>query len=142
MALFRKFNCFLQDLGRGLHNLHTDTLRVLLTNTAPSVTDTIAGDLTEIADGNGYTAGGVEVQNTSFTQTGGLATLYGDDVVITASGGGIGPFRYAILLNDNGDSGGANPLIGWWDYGSSITLAEGENFTINTDGTNGIFTLT
>jgi hypothetical protein len=125
-----------------VHNLNADSLKVLLTNTAPVATNAVKGDLTEIAAGNGYTAGGVAVATTSYAQTGGVGKLSATaDPVITAAGGSIGPFRYAVLYNDTPTSP-ADPLIGWWDYGSSITLASGESLTVDLDQTNGVLTVT
>lgn len=130
MATYNKFNQFFADLANGVHNLGADTLKVMLTNSAPLATNTVKADLTEISPGNGYSAGGATVTINSSTQTGGNYTLDGDDVVITAAGGSIGPLRYAVLYNDTPTSP-ADPLIGWWDYGSSITLASGENLTVD-----------
>lgn len=128
MATFNKFNQFAEDLGLGVHNLNTGTLKVYLTNATPdAAADVVKSDLAEISAGSGYTAGGVDVQNV-FSETGGTATMVGTDVVWTASGGTIGPFRYVVLYNDTPTSP-ADPLIGWWDYGSSITLADTETFT-------------
>lgn len=103
---------------------------VLLSNTAPNAaTHTVKADAAEIAAGNGYTAGGADTQNDG-TRTGGTLTVTGVDIVWTAAGGTIGPFRYAILYNDT-PTVPADPLIGWYDYGSSITLANGETFTLD-----------
>ena len=132
MAAFNKFNQFAEDLGDGVHNLQAagDTLRVYLSNAAPSASaDLVKTDLAEIAAGNGYTAGGQDVAN-DYTESAGVGTLVGTDVVITASGGTIGPFRYVVLYNDTPTSP-ADPLTGWWDYGSAITLNDGETFTID-----------
>lgn len=128
MSAFNKFNCFVQDVGDKLHNLNADSLKLMLSNVAPVATNAVFSDLTEIAAGNGYTAGGTVVGSTAYSQTGGLATLSGNNVVFTASGGTIGPFRYVALYNNT--AAGKN-LIGWWDYGSSITLQNGETFTVN-----------
>lgn len=129
MASFNRFNRFVTDLALKVHNLDADTLKVLLTNTAPVATNAVKGDLTEIAAGNGYTAGGTDAQGV-VTQNAATMELSTTDIVFTASGGSIGPFRYAVLYNDTPTSP-ADPLIGWYDYGSSITLASGETLTVD-----------
>jgi hypothetical protein len=140
MATFNKFNAFVEHLAEGVHNLGADTLKVLLTNTAPVATNSVRANLTEIAAGNGYTAGGIAASITSSGQTSGTYKLVLGDVVITASGGSIGPFRYAVLYNDTPTSP-ADPLIGYWDYGSALTLANGESITWDADPTDGVLTL-
>jgi hypothetical protein len=140
MATFNKFNAFVEHLAEGVHNLGADTLKIMLTNTAPVATNSVKANLTEIAAGNGYTAGGTAASITSSGQTSGTYKLVLGDVVITASGGSIGPFRYAVLYNDTPTSP-ADPLIGWWDYGSALTLANGESITWDADPTNGVLTL-
>jgi len=133
MATFNKFQQFVTDLAAGVHanalNASTDTLMCGLSNTAPSASaDAVWGDITEISAGNGYTAGGDDTTNVAATSTGTIS-VSGTDIVVTASGGSVGAFRYVVLYNDT-PSSPAKPLIGWWDYGSSITLADGESFTI------------
>lgn len=139
MATFNKFQAFVEHLAEKVHNLGADTLKVLLSNAAPdAAADAVRADLTsELSTANGYTSGGAAVTITSSAQTAGTYKLVGNDVVFTAAGGSIGPFRYAVLYNDTPTSP-ADPLIGWWDYGSSITLADGESLTVDFDGTNGI----
>jgi hypothetical protein len=132
MASFVKYYQFVTDLITGVHNLSgtTDTLKVALSNTAPTVaTDAVLADVTEITAEHGYSAGGADTQNSGSASTG-TYTVAGTDLTITASGGTIGPFRYAILYNDTPTSP-ADPLIGYWDYGSSITLQDGESFTVD-----------
>lgn len=119
-----------------MHNLGADTLKILLTNTAPTAATAVKADLTEIAAGNGYSAGGPTVTASSSAQTSGTYKLVIDDVTITAAGGSIGPFRYFVLYNDTPTSP-ADPVIGYWDYGSSITLANGESITVDFSSTNG-----
>jgi hypothetical protein len=139
MASFNKFNSFVEALAEKKHDLGADTLKVLLTNTAPVATNSVKADLTEISGGNGYTAGGNTASVTSSAQTSGTYKLVlGDPATWTASGGSIGPFRYAVLYNDTAAS---KELIGWWDYGSSITLATGESFAVDFDPTTGVLTL-
>lgn len=142
MATFNKFNIFTQDVGRKVHNLNSDVLKVMLTNTAPVAGNTIDGNLVDITAANGYTAGGNTPTNSGFTGTSGIGKLTLVDTVFTASGGSIGPFRYAALYNNTAGSAANRPLIGWWDYGAAVTLADGETFTVDFDGTNGVLTLT
>ena len=137
MASYTKFNQFTDDLIGGVHNFDSHTFKVMLTNTAPVATNSIRGNLTEISGGNGYTTGGTATTITTSTSSG-TAKVTGSDVVFTASGGSIGPLRYAVLYNDTPTSP-ADPLIGFWDYASSITLADTETLTIDFDSTNGIF---
>lgn len=138
MSAFNKFNSFAQAVGRKVHNLHTDVLKVMLSNVAPVATNTQKSDLTEISAGNGYVAGGQQVANQDFSQTSGIAVLEGDDMTFTASGGPIGPFRYAILYNDSALN---KELIGWWDYGTPLTLADGEAVGVDFDQVAGILDL-
>lgn len=126
MAAFNKFNSFVEALAEKVHNLGTDTLKVMLSNTAPVATNTVKANITEISAGNGYTAGGTAVTITSSSQSSGTYSLVGNDVVFTAAGGSIGAFRYVVLYNDTATN---DELIGWYDYGSSITLADTETFT-------------
>jgi hypothetical protein len=130
MAAFNKFNQFVEDLAKGVHNLDTDMLKFMLTNVAPTAANSVKADITEIAAGNGYSAGGVALIGQDAEQTGGTLALSGTDPVITAAGGSIGPFRYAVFYNDT-PSSPADPLIGWWDYGSSITLNAPDSLTID-----------
>lgn len=138
MAAFNKFNQFVKDLIDGAHDFDAHTFKVMLTNTAPVATNTVLANLTEISAGNGYTAGGTAT-TISTSVASGTAKVTGTDVVFTATGA-VGPFRYAVLYNDSQTSP-ADPLIGWWDYGSSISLANGETFTVDFDATNGILTI-
>lgn len=139
MATFQKFNAFVENIAEGVHNFQSQTLKILLTNSAPAAANTVKADLTEISAGNGYTAGGATVTTSSSSQTSGTYRLICADVTFTATGS-VGPFRYAVLYNDSPTSP-ADPLIGWWDYGSALTLANGETFTVDFDGTNGVFSL-
>lgn len=131
MATFNKIQDFVEQLNKGVHQLHAagHTLKAMLTNTAPVATNTVKADLTEISAGNGYTAGGEDIQN-DLSETGGTASVTAVDVVWTASGGTIGPFRYVAIYNDTPTSP-ADPLVCWYDYGSSITLQDGETFTLD-----------
>ncbi len=140
MANYVKFDQFVEDLAKKVHNLNSDTLKVMLTNTAPVAGNSVMADLTEIAAGNGYTAGGSAATFVSGAQSSGTYKLVLNDVTFTASGGSIGPFRYAVLYNDTPTSP-ADPLIAFWDYGTSITLTNGNSLTVNLDQSSGVFTL-
>ena len=140
MAVFNKFNAFVEHVAEKVHNLGADTLKVMLTNTAPVAGNTVFADLVEITAGNGYTATGTATTITSSAQTSGTYKLVITDIVWTAAGGTIGPFRYAVLYNDTPTSP-ADPLIGWYDYGSAISLLTGETLTVDFDATNGVLTL-
>ena len=137
MASFVKFNSFVEALAEKTHNLGADTLKIALTNSAPNATDTQLSAITQIANGNGYTTGGTAATISSSSQTSGTYKLVLADVVFTASGS-MGPFRYAVLYNDTATN---DELIGYWDYGSSITLASGETFTVDFDPSTGVLTL-
>lgn len=131
MATFNKFNPFIAAVFNGTHNLGSNTFKVMYTNTAPVATNAVKTDITEISAGNGYTAGGVTIPVTSSTQTGGTYTAAVNTTQsVTASGGSVGPLRYAVMYNDT--AAGKN-LVGWWDYGSSVTLNAGEkiDFVMN-----------
>lgn len=145
MATFTKYNIFVEDLAEKIHNLGSDTLKIALSNTAPNAsTHLLLADIGEISAGNGYSSGGASVTISSSSQTSGTYKLVLADVVFTASGA-VGPFRYAVLYNNtptaNSASTSGKPLIGSWDYGSSITLASGETFTVDFDPSTGAATL-
>ena len=138
MASFVKYQKGVEALMESI-NAGSDSWKVALTNRAPVVaSDATLTDATEISAGNGYTAGGNAATTTSSSQTGGVYKLIlASPSAWTASGGSIGPFRYAVLYDAT-----TNNLIGYWDYGSAVTLGVGESFTVSLDGTNGVFSVT
>jgi type IV pilus biogenesis protein CpaD/CtpE len=138
MASFNKFNAFVEDVAEKVHNLQSDTLKVILTNTAPVATNAVKADITEISAGNGYTAGGTQATLVSSSQSSGSYTLKLNNVTFTASAGSIGPFRYCVLYNSTPASGN---LIGWYDYGAALTITASNSFQVQFDPTNGVLTL-
>jgi hypothetical protein len=101
------------------------------------LSNTVKADISgELSTANGYTAGGATITVTASSQSSGLYTLIASDVTWTASGGSIGPFRYAVIYNDTASS---DQLIGYIDYGYSITVASGQTFTIDFDQTSGLY---
>lgn len=144
MAQFNKFNSFVANLAQGKIKLDTtansgDTLKVYLSNEQPLAADTQKSDIAEISSGNGYTAGGNTATVTSSGLDGGVYKLVlADPAQWLASGGNIGPFRYAVLYSDTSTN---DLLISWWDYNQSITLAPGESFTVDFDPGTGVLTI-
>lgn len=126
MATFTKFNAFVENLAEGVHNLGTGQIVVALTNTAPSASNSVLADITQISYTN---LSSRNVTTSSSSQTSGTYSLVLTDLVLTASGA-VGPFRYVVIYNDTPTSP-ADPLIGYYDYGSSISLANGETFTVD-----------
>jgi hypothetical protein len=146
MAAFNAFQRLGEDMAQGVHNFAAagHTIRVHLTNTSITSTMSVLSTLTLLSSGNGYTTG-VDVQNDE-VRSGATATVFGVSHTITAAGGVIGPFQYAVLENSNTTSA-TRPLIGYWDYGSALTLNDTEtldikynNAAVGTTGT--IFTVT
>jgi hypothetical protein len=135
MAAATKFQIFVENVAEKVHNLAADALKIMLALTAPVATNNVKADLTEIAAGNGYTAGGTAVTITTSAHTTGTYTLAGNQVVFTAAGGAIANFRYPVLYNDTPTSP-ADPLIMFWDYGATVTLNDTETFTVKFNNAN------
>lgn len=138
MATFNKTNAFVENLAEKVHNLGADQLVVALTAAAnaPVATNSVLADLTQISYTN---LSSRNVTTSSSSQTSGTYKLICADLVLTASGT-VAAFRYVVLYNDTPTSP-ADPLIGWYDYGSDLTLLNGETLTIDFDGTNGVLSL-
>jgi hypothetical protein len=144
MVAFNKYNAFVDEMSKGGHNLQTAVYKIALSNTGPTggngLTDATwsTGLYPAPTAANGYTAGGNTPTVTSAATASYIFKLVLADSVFTATAGGIGPFRYAYLYN----SSASNKLVGWYDYGSSITLADTETFTVDYDPTNGAVQMT
>lgn len=136
MASFNKFNSFVESLAEKAHNLGSDQIVVALTNAAnaPVATNTVLANLTQVSYTN---LSSRNVTTASSAQTSGTYKLTLTDLVLTASGT-VAAFRYVVLYNDTAS---ADELIGWYDYGSEITLLNGETFTIDFDGSAGVLTI-
>lgn len=139
MATLTKFEKFSENLGKGVFNLSADQLKIALTNTAPNAaTDSVYADITSpIAGTNLDGATPFNVTTTSFAQTGGTAKLVLADLTLTATGS-VGPFRYVVLYSDTASN---KELIGYYDYGSAVTLVTNDTFKVDWDGTNGAITI-
>lgn len=135
MASFNKFQPFTESLAEKVHNLGSDTLELFLTNSAPTAGMANLSEITQIT----YTNLSSRVLTVaSSAQSGGTYKLTINDITLTASGGSVGPFRYIGVFNQTASG---DPLICWFDYGSSITLADGESLEVDFDGTNGLLTI-
>lgn len=137
IAAFNKFNSFVYNEGLGTFNYSSDQLKLCLTNTLPVVTNTVLSNITEITAANGYTAGGINLTTTSYSQSSGVAKLVvsAANPAWTAAGGSMASFRYYVIYDSTATG---SPLIGWWDFGSVVTLSVGQTFTPAFDATNGI----
>lgn len=143
MASFTKVNDFVVNLANAM-DMNADTFKIALCATDPTSGTSI------VTDGNGVLANATEISytnlsdrtlaNVTSTQTGGTYKLSADDKVLTASGGSVAAFRYVVIYNDTPTSP-ADPIVGYYDYGSALTLNDGDTFTIDI-GANGILTLT
>ena len=139
MASFNKFNSFTEAIAEKKHDLGADTLKVALSNTLPVASNTVLANITQISGTNGYTTGGTQATISSSAQTSGTYKLVLADVTFTASGGSIGPFQYAVLYNDTATN---DELIGWYDYGSALTITNGNAFVVDFDASSGVLTIT
>lgn len=136
MASFVKINSFVENLAEGTMNLGSDTLKVALTNTAHTATWDELADLT-LATGAPANLDGVTITTSTSAQTDGTYKLVLTDLVMTATDA-VGPFQYVYIYDDTSTG---DKLIGYYNYGSAVTLASGDTFTVDFDGSNGVFTI-
>ncbi len=131
MAVYNKFNQFVEDKAHKVHDLGSDQLTVALTNTLPVAGDAVLTDIAEISYTN---LSPRNITTSASAQASGTYKLTLTDLILTASSGSVGPFRYIVIYNSTAAGG---PLIAWYDYGSALTLLDTETLTIDFDGTNG-----
>ena len=135
MATYNKFNCLVADLANKVHNMGADTITVALTNSAPVATNTVIANISQVSYSN---CSSRNFTLTSSTQTSGTYSLILADLTLNATGA-VGPFQYIVIYNSTASGG---PLICWYDYGSAVTLANGDVFKIDLDNVNGLFQIT
>ena len=145
MASFVKINDFVANAVENM-DLQSDQLAIALSNTAPR-----SESSNPTADGNGILGNVTQISysnlssrnltTSSSSQSGGVYKLILADLTLTASGGSVAAFRYVYIYNDTVTSP-ADPLIGYYDYGSSLTLNDGDTFTIDFSPSNGVIQLT
>ncbi len=135
MATYNKFNSFVEAVAEKVHNLGSDTLTIALSDSAPLATNTVLANITEISYTN-CSARNLTISTSS--QTSGTYKLVLADLVLTAGGGTVGPFRYVVIYNNTATN---DELICWFDYGSSITLNDTETLTLDFSAASGVLTL-
>lgn len=138
MAAYNKFQDFAEQLLKAKHDFSTHVFKAALTNTLPSAANTVLADIVQIAATGGYVAGGYTLDSLILSEVAGVAKVVIADEVITAAGGSVGPFRYAVVYNSTSAGG---PLLCFYDYGAAITLLDTEFMTLDFDGAAGVFTL-
>lgn len=131
MATYNKFNSFVEALAEKVHNLGSDTLKIALTNTVPTSSNTQLSNITEISYTNLSTR---TLTTSSSAQTSGTYKLVIDDLTLTASGT-VPTFRYVVIYNDTATN---DELIAWFDYGSAVDMLANDTLLLNFDGTNGL----
>lgn len=138
MATFVKFPSFAKAVLRGVHNFESHVFKAALTNTLPATTAAMLADITQVS-GGAYPAGGYTLDGVTLSDAAGVAKVTIADEIIAAAGGAVGALRYAVVYND---SAAGKPLVGYVDYGSSITLGDGESLALDFDPDAGVLTLT
>jgi hypothetical protein len=137
MATYSKYQDFVEQLCRGVHNFGSHTFKVALSNAVPDATHTGLANITELSTANGYTAGGATTTIGISETTGTVTITATDPAAWTATGAGI-TFRYAALYNDTATSP-ADALVAYWDNGSSTTVTSGNTLQVDFGAT--LFTL-
>lgn len=133
-----KFDQFAEDIAHKVHDLSGDSFVVFLTDTAPTASDETIADITQ-ADYTYCSSRALTVSSSA--QTAGVYKWSISDITLSASGGSVGPFRYVGIYNDTPTSP-ADPLVCWYDYGSSVTMADGDSLDIDFDDASGVLTIT
>jgi hypothetical protein len=140
MVAMSKFNSFVERLAEAEINFASHTFKMALTNSAPAAGNSNLADITQIANGNGYTTGGATlVLSTSAQVSGVYRAIFNDLSPAWTATGTMGPFRYLVLYDD---SHASDALVGWFDHGSALTLNSGDTLALNFDNTNGLISIT
>lgn len=135
MATYNKFNAFVADIANKVHNLGSDQLTIALTDSAPSATNTVLSNISQISYTNLSTR---NITTSSSTQTSGVYNLKLSNITLTASGV-VPQFRYVVIYNSTAASGN---LIAWYDNGAEVNMVLGDSFVISFDNTNGLLSIT
>ena len=137
MATYNKYTAGVESLLEVI-NAGADSWKIALANSINIADTTFTPGTSDLATGGGYTQGGNAAAIISSTHTAGTFSLkLTSPTMWTGTGAGFGPFRYIILYNSTN-----NIPVGYWDYGSSISVTAGSTFTPSLDESNGVFTVT
>jgi hypothetical protein len=143
MAAFNKLNGFVENLAEKVFNLGSDTLTVALSNTAPGSEGTpptgatSAAKLANVTQVSYTNLSSRVLTISSSAQAAGVYSLIIADLVLTASGA-VAAFRYIYIYDDTATN---DELIGYYDYGSALTLNNGETLTLDFDNVNGVLSI-
>ena len=139
MATFQKFNSFTEAVAEGVHNLGADTLTVALCATAPVAGDAVLADLSgKVISYTNISSRVLTLSAGGSAQVGGVYTLKLDDLTLTASGA-VPTFQYVVIYNETATN---DELIGFYNYGSGLDLADGESLLIDFSDASGVLTIT
>ncbi len=134
-STFTVFHAFVEDVMEGVHNLGSDTLTVALCAAANAPSQSSDGQLSDLTQISYTNASSRVLTVSASSHTSGLYKAIINDLTLTASGGSIAAFRYAVVYNDTATN---DELIGYLDYGSDLTIADGESLLLDFSATNGI----
>jgi hypothetical protein len=115
-------------------DLDGDAFLVALSNTAPA-----SETNPPLANGNGVLANVTQIAYTNLSsrnltrvaseETAGVYKLDFSDLVLTASGGAVAPFRYIYVVDDT-PTAPADPIVGCYDLGAAVTIGDGGSRTL------------
>ena len=133
IAAFTKANDLVENESEVV-DLDGDQFTIALSNTAPGsetnnpLTDTkgILANVTQISYTNLSSRALTRILS---AQTAGVYTLDFSDLVLTASGGSVGPFRYVYVYDDTPTSP-ADPIVGCYDLVTPVTITDGSSRTL------------
>jgi hypothetical protein len=128
---FQRFESFTSAVAKKLHNLDTDQMVVALA-TGVDPEDEVLTDITQITYTN---LSARQLGAMAGTTAGGTFSMKRQNLTMTSTGGTTGPFRYCVVYNDTSV---AKNLVGFYDWGSNLTLENGDSLTIQFDATQGL----
>ncbi len=133
----QNFDCLTEYVANAVVNFGSHSFKMALTNTAPNIaTNTILANISQIANGGGYTAGGFPVTITGVSRTGSLTKITIEDKLFTASGGNVADFQWVVLYDDSTTSP-VDALVGFLNLGTPRGIPNGDVLSLNFSEANG-----